>query len=54
MGQTEEKNISISKGPKKEEKKKQRNKRSNLWLFGYIAFQVHNVLDTFHYKSLDA
>jgi len=38
MGQTKEKNISISKGPKKEEKKSQRNKRSNLWLFGYIAF----------------
>jgi hypothetical protein len=35
MGQTEEKNISISKGPKKEKKKKQKDKRSNLQLFGY-------------------
>jgi hypothetical protein len=38
MGQTEGKK-NISKGPKKEIKtKKQRDKRSNLWLFGYIAF----------------
>jgi hypothetical protein len=36
MGQIEEKNISTSKGPKKE--KKNGDKRSNLWLFGYIAF----------------
>jgi hypothetical protein len=37
MGQTKEKNISISKGPKKEKKRK-RDKRSNLQLFGYITF----------------
>jgi hypothetical protein len=36
MSQIEEKNISGSKGPKKE--KKQIIKRPNLWLFGYIAF----------------
>jgi len=40
MCQIEEKNInmSISKGPKKGEKSKQRDKRSKFSLFGYIAY----------------